>query len=306
MTFINKIRFTLLICAGFFGASGLIHAQNYDIQQVGTITSPALEEISGIAPSLQYDNRLWGINDSGNSPSLYSIGVDGILDETWTVEGVVNDDWEEIGWVHRKGESFLFIADVGDNASTRSFVRIHLIRSTDLISNGSLKVTPAYSFAFQYSDGPRDCEAVSYDPVEDRFLFISKQSKPPVLYELPLHPIKSRVLRKATRVTDVTGFPKPAEGDNLIKSKLIDKAYQSTAMDFSPIQDRAALLTYGPLLIYKKSPSMDWPTAFQMKPTEIPLPIMRQVESVCFSKDGKSIYITSEKVPAPIFRVDLK
>ncbi len=305
----NTLRFILLICAGLFASSGIIQAQSADIRQVGTIISPALEEISAIAPSLQFEDRLWGINDSGNSPSLFSIGVDGTLLETWTVEGVVNDDWEEIGWVHRRGESFLFIADVGDNGDTRTFVRIHLIRSVDLISDGtsgSPQVTPVYSLAFQYSDGPKDCEAVSYDPEKDRFLLISKRTKPPLLYGLPVHPVEARVLRNAIRVTDVAGFPNPAEGENSIQSRLVEQIYQSTGMDFSPAQDRAAVLTYGPLLLYHRDEGVDWSDAFRMKPVEIPLPFMRQSESICFSKDGKFIYITSEKVPAPIFQVDLK
>lgn len=305
----KRTHLILILCIGLTGIPGLSRSQNPDIKHVGTITNPELGEISGIAPSRQFPDRLWCINDSKNPPALYLIGLDGRLHETWTVEGVVNDDWEEIGWIDRKGESLLFIADVGDNGESRLFVRIHMIRSEDLISDGtsaSCSVATVYSFAFQYADGPKDCEAVSYDPERDRLLLISKRARPPVLYEIPLHPIESRALRKATRITNVAGFPHPVNGDNSLAAKFTEQVYQPTAMDLSPDQNHAAVLTYGPLLVFRRSAGTDWSSALGLKPVEIPLPFVRQSESVCYSPDGKFIYITSENLPAPIFRIELK
>jgi len=302
----KSIRIFITILIGLLGSAA--QSQNADIRQIGTITNPALSEISGIAPSRQYADRLWCVNDGENPPSLYSIGLNGELLETWNVQNVVNDDWEDIGWIDRKGESYLFIADVGDNDAKRVFVRIHLIRSEDLKSDGTstrYKTKPTYSFAFQYEDGPRDCEAVSYDSDGDRLLLVSKRTKPPILYALSLHPLDAKILRTANRLIHIKGFTSTT-GANSIATRLAERAYKPTAMDLSPFANYAAVLTYGPILLYKRDPGTDWPAAFSRKPMEIQLPLLRQSESVCFSRDGKSIYMTSENVPAPIFRVNLK
>lgn len=284
--------------------------QTPGVQQTGTIRDPAAGEISGIAPSLRQPDAFWAVNDSDNPPVLYLIGLDGVLRETWTVEDVVNDDWEDLGWMRRRGESFLFIADVGDNGANRNFVRIHLIRSEDLSADESpepLKVHPVYTFVFIYTDGARDCEAVSYDSEKDRFLLVSKRTKPPVVYALPVHPIEKRGLRKAVRIAGLAGFPNPADMENPIQAVLADRAMQPTAMDFSPVLDRAAVLTYGPLLVYSRPVgTADWTAALRTNPEHISLPFMRQSESVCFSEDGKFLIVTTENLPAPIFRVSLQ
>src|SRR3546814_8112412 len=47
---------------------------------------------------------------------------------------------------------------------------------------------PAWSIAFRWPDGARDCEAVAVDAQRGEVLLISKKRTPPELFALPLRP----------------------------------------------------------------------------------------------------------------------
>ena len=68
-------------------------------------------------------------------------------------------------------------------------------------------------------------------------------------------------------------------------------------MDISADGLSAIVLTYASAYYYNLEKTSGWLSVFSTPPKEIVLPFLQQAESVCFSKDGTSIYVTSEKTP---------
>jgi len=77
----------------------------------------------------------------------------------------------------------------------------------------------------------------------------------------------------------------------------------ATAMDISPDGMRAVILTYDHAYEYTRQPDETWERAFSRKPRCIIMPPRIQGESICYGPDGKTLYLTSEKLPTPLWEV---
>jgi hypothetical protein len=270
--------------------------------RTGTITDRDLSEVSGITVSRINKDIFWVINDSGNSASVYALNSKGKLLDTIEIQGVSNNDWEDIASFEYEGKPYILIADVGDNFARRSKCFLHFIEEPDiekLTGASTLSVKPSWSITYTYEDGPRDCESVAVDTVTGKILLLSKRDVPPVLYELPLTGMKNTVAKRLTEIK-----PLPRAADVLMDFSL--GSNMTTGMDISADGLSAAVLTYGNAFYYEKKPSEKWSHVFKDTPKEIIVPPMRQAESICFGRDGLTLYITTEQLPAPMFRIDLK
>jgi hypothetical protein len=274
-------------------------AINADSVGSGTISDRNLGEVSGIAASRIHEDILWVINDSGNSASVYALNSRGELISTLTIQGVSNNDWEDVASFEYKGKAYILIADVGDNFAKRSKCFLHFIEEPDIKNaqgTSPLSVKPSWSITYTYEDGPRDCESVAVDVVNEKILLLSKRDSPPVLYELPLTNGKNAVAKKCAAIN-----PLPQRIGGI--TAFSNYSNQPTAMDISADGSSAVVLTYGSAFYFRKKKSSDWSTVFLDTPEEIRFPPMRQAESICFSKDGSTIYITSEQLPAPLIKL---
>ena len=81
------------------------------------------------------------------------------------------------------------------------------------------------------------------------------------------------------------------------------KIRTTSAMDISPDGLRAVVLTYGSAYEYVRGPKETWAQGFSRQPRELRMPRRQQGESICYGHDGKSLYLTSEKVPTPLLEV---
>ncbi|MCK4985432.1 MAG: hypothetical protein KAS40_07940, partial [Desulfobacterales bacterium] len=146
----------------------------------------------------------------------------------------------------------------------------------------------AWQIRFSYEDGPLDCEAVAVDAANQRVFLFSKRSLPPVLYELPLQPVDQGTTAVAHRLTTVPHFNWP------------------TAMDLSPDGLSAVVLTYNNGYLFRRRQNEDWPSAFKRRPQRLRFNRLFQQEAACFGFYGKSVFVTSERIPAPLVRIDLE
>ncbi|MGD9162638.1 MAG: hypothetical protein PVG39_29800 [Desulfobacteraceae bacterium] len=268
----------------------------------GTIIDSNLSEVSGIAVSRINKDILWVINDSGNSASVYALNTEGKVLGTLAIQGVSNNDWEDIASFEYEGKPYILIADVGDNRAKRSKCFLHFIEEPDIkkiTGTSSLSIKPSWSITYTYQDGPRDCESVAVDTETGKILLLSKRDIPPVLYELPLTREKNAVAKKITEIT-----PLPQITDEIMDFGV--NPGQPTAMDISADGLSAVVLTYGSAFYYKKKPSKRWSDVLTGSPGRIIVPRMRQAESICFGRDGSSIYVTTEQLPAPLYKMGLK
>jgi len=257
----------------------------------GNLANPQIKEASGMAPSRLYPTVLWVINDGGNDAMLYAVGIDGADLGTFRVDGARNHDWEALASFQLQGTSYLLIADVGDNWEQRQNSFLYVIEEPSITKTALSDETPvsiAWHIRFTYEDGPRDCEAVAVDAARQRVLLLSKRSRPPVLYELPLQPVEGDAIAAAQRVTAVPHFNWP------------------TAMDLSNDGLAALVLTYNSVYLFLRRPDEDWSTVFEKQPQRLQFAQLDQQEAACFGFYGKSVYVTSEKRPAPLIRIDLE
>jgi hypothetical protein len=257
---------------------------------VGNLANPQINEASGLASSRIYPTVLWVINDGGNDAMLYAVGTDGADLGTFRIDGAANYDWEALASFQLQDTAYLLIADVGDNWEQRETSSLYVVEEPSITKTGLSDDTPvsiAWHIRFTYEDGPRDCEAVAVDAAHQRVLLLSKRSRPPVLYELPLQPVDDDAIAVAQRVTTVPRFNWP------------------TAMDLSPDGLSALVLTYNSVYLFSRRPDEDWSNAFNKQPQRLNFTQLNQQEAACFGFYGESVYVTSEKRPTPLIRLDL-
>ncbi|MDH3883333.1 MAG: hypothetical protein OET63_03900 [Desulfobacterales bacterium] len=258
---------------------------------VGNLKNSQINEASGLASSRIYPTVLWVINDGGNDAMLYAVGIDGADLGTFRIDGAGNYDWEALASFQLQDTAYLLIADVGDNWEQRETSSLYVVEEPSITKTGLSEDTPvsiAWHIRFTYEDGPRDCEAVAVDAAHQRVLLLSKRSLPPVLYELPLQPVDDDAIAVAQRVTTLPHFNWP------------------TDMDLSPDGLSALVLTYNSVYLFPRRPDEDGSNAFDKQPQRLHFTQLNQQEAACFGFYGKSIYVTSEKRPAPLIRIDLE
>jgi hypothetical protein len=286
--------------------------------QAGSIIAPSIDEASGLAASRLNDKILWVHNDSGDTARIFAIDTQGHQLATVNITGVKNTDWEDIASFVYQGEAYLLIADVGDNQAKRFQYQLHLIKEPDLSQlNGqkTLSVKPSWSMTFTYPDGAHDCESVAVDVAKQKILLLTKRDELPILYELPLIAPSAQgasknasvqmINKQAKRLGEIAPLP-TAMLDYVSIYTWAGFAGKPTAMDISADGLSAVVLTYTHAFYFTQSQPGDWLTLLSTSPQEISLPAIKQAEAVGFSQDGNSIFITSEMLPAPLYKMDLK
>jgi hypothetical protein len=259
-------------------------------QRAGKLEHPQLKEVSGLAASSLYPGLLWAINDGGDDPLLYAVGSDGADLGTFRVKGAKNDDWEALASFRLQDSAYLLIADVGDNWQQRRAVTVYVVREPAITAaglGGDTAVPIAWQMDFTYEDGPQDCEAAAVDPVTQRVLLLTKRGMSPMLYDIPLQPAAGDTPLVARRLASVPHFKWP------------------TDMDLSPDGLTAVVLTYNHAYLFRRRSGGKWPEALQKKPRRLRFETLMQQEAACFGFYGKTVWVTSERRPAPLIRIEL-
>lgn len=253
---------------------------------LGTLANEKIDESSGLACSRRRDGVFWTHNDSGDKPRLFAFDGKGRHLGEYDVRGARNRDWEDMASVRLGGTGYLLICDTGDNDRKKTSVTLYLVEEPAIDPDKPAiqgKLDVARSVHFTYDDGPQDCEAVAVDPTSRTIYLVSKRGKRTV-YELPL----SR---------------KPAAGKLVARSIARLGITPAVAMDISPDGRRAIVLTYLFAHEYRRAAGETWAKAFSRRPRTLWMPGRRQGESICYGRDGRTLYLTSEKRPTPLLEV---
>lgn len=258
-------------------------------RQVGTLANADVDESSGIACSRRHPGVFWTHNDSGAQPRLYAFDSTGRDLGSMDLAGETAFDWEDMASVVLDGKSYLIIGDIGNNGLNSAVQMIYVVQEPDVDprrGGGTRQVPVTQVINFSYSDDVRNCEALAIDPTTKTFYLASKEKRLSCwIYALPWpenDPKKCFVARPIARL------PLP----------------KVTGMDISPDGRRALLVTYGDAYQYVRRAEETWAEAFQRPGTLVELPEREQGESICYGPDGKTLWLTSEKRPTPLVRVD--
>ncbi|MFZ7125607.1 MAG: hypothetical protein ACOWWM_05570 [Desulfobacterales bacterium] len=248
------------------------------------------------------------MNDGGHPPSLFAIDTSGRAVASARVIGVQNHDWEDLASFRRNGISYLLIADVGDNGRQADRYTLYIVEEPEVKAPTAAlpAIRPRGTIRFQYEDGPRDCESVAVAPDLNRVFLISKRDDPPALYALDLIPRRRRTHVLAERITGIRNLPRPQLEEIAARPVLALVGGKPTAMDIAPDGLSALVLTYQEVYLYARKPRESWSAAFAREPFSLGLDRLAQAEAACFSNDGESVFITTEKIPAPLARISLK
>jgi hypothetical protein len=245
-------------------------------------------EASGLVVSPTQEGIFWTHNDSGDAAYLYAFDKSGKPKATVLVRNAFNFDWEDlaVGPMPGKSGTWLYAADIGDNSVNRTEPCIYAIAEPKVGRSNRAKPllsTDAIRFLLKYPDGPHNAETLLCDPRNGRLTIVTKEpSGVSGIYRLPADPSP----RKANLLEKLGQFQVPRGASTLV-----------TGGSYRPDGGGVALVTYTHLIELKGD---EFWTA---TPSVRPQPALQQLEAVAYSRDGKSIWLTSEGKNAPL--VDL-
>lgn len=265
------------------------------------ITDERIAEISGLAMSRQHPGILWTLNDSDNPAEVYAIEGEGQVRATLKIEGVRNVDWEDIAVFEHQGRHYILVADVGDNGGMRRNLTLRVVEEPAVLADGSTQ--EAWSVRFRWPDGPRDCESVAVDPRDGHAYLVSKKRVPPELFRVPLFDAGDGVV-EAERIGLLSGIEQPTADD--LRRNPVYGRYRSqiTAADISRDGRWLAVLNYRRVYLWQRIGS-DWGQAVKQPARTLDFPWIPQAEALAFDPDGQSVWIGSERLPAPLLRLPL-
>ena len=267
---------------------------------MGALDFGVLPEASGLVVSRRDPAQLWFVNDAGTSAELVAVGVPDMAMRRIAVTGARNRDWEDLASFTLDGEHWLAIADVGDNGAVRDRVTMYFIPEPAPDAKATER---ALALWFVYADGPRDVEAVAVDADRDAIYLLSKRTKPPVLYTLPLRAsiaaARARQSAIAVPLGAVTSIPSPTALELKLFPRYGKYRDQPTAMDLSYDGRSIALLTYGEAYRIDLSPGQSWLDAMNGPLVPLGMPVLAQPETIAWGPDG-GLYASSERQGAPL------
>jgi hypothetical protein len=74
-------------------------------------------------------------------------------------------------------------------------------------------------------------------------------------------------------------------------------------MDVAPDGASALVLTYKSAYLFDRRAGVPWAAVFRRTPKTIALPRLCQAEGACFGADGQTLFVSSEKQPAPLLQI---
>ncbi|MEZ6120225.1 MAG: hypothetical protein R3C28_27140 [Pirellulaceae bacterium] len=241
-------------------------------------------ESSGLIASVRHPGIFWTHNDSGHDPKLYAFDRQGKHLGTCKVDKATCEDWEDIASMQINGQSYLVVGDVGDNVKKRAACRLYFIPEPKTPKDES---KAEYRLDFTYDAGPIDCEAIAYDAQQHQIILVEKimlgvSSR---VYAVPLPTVLTKKMAAS--------------------AKLIGRipVVMTTGMDISTDGLRMVIGTYGPGYEFQRQPEQSWQEVFTKPGRIISLPQRRQGEAICYGSDGRTLYLTSEKKPTPLFEI---
>ena len=257
-------------------------------RELAKLANRIIDESSGLACGRRNKGVFWTHNDSGGRTRIFALNHKGEDLATVEIAGAQARDWEDMASFTAGGKHLLLLADVGDNAAERMACTLYAVQEPPL-RPGARAAKPtvrvAQAIPFRYEDGPHNCESVGVDPTSRTIYLVSKErGRKCKVYELPW-PKRGATRPAVARAIATLAIP------------------AATGMDISPDGLRAVVLTYAHALEYVRRPGETWARGFSRKGRLILVPRRKQGESICYGADGKTLYLTSEKLPTPLLEV---
>ncbi|PCI10274.1 MAG: hypothetical protein COB73_03710 [Flavobacteriaceae bacterium] len=134
--------------------------------------SKQVKETSGL---LFFNNKTITHNDSGNTTQLFELDtLDGRITRIIDISNATNTDWEDI----TEDDTFIYIADMGNNYSSRKDLKIYRISKEDYTKNNAVDAEIiSFSYSNQesfYPNKKNDFDAEAIIIQDNQFIIFSK------------------------------------------------------------------------------------------------------------------------------------
>lgn len=270
--------------------------------EIATLKNPSINESSGLAASRANPGIYWTHNDSGDGPFIYAFDATGESRGVFRVAGAQARDWEDmaIGPGPQRGQSYLYIGDIGNNEESRTELVVYRVAEPTLTAadKTSSKSNPrttatAEAIRLRYPDRKSDAETLLVHPTTGNLYVITKvMFKLATVYEAPAPLVVGKVTtlnrRGEIRVPNVMGG-------------------FLTGGSISPDGRRVALCDYsnGYELVLPAA-SNNFNDIWKQGLTAFSLGRRVQGEAIAYRADGKALLATSEGKKPPLIQVELR
>lgn len=246
----------------------------------GTITDTALKEISGIEAGVVNPNLYWVHNDSGDTARVFAVNASGATQRIYSLTGASAVDWEDIaiGPGPTAGASYLYLADIGDNATSRSEIVVYRVLEPTVTAGVATSLSGVAALRLRYPDGAHNAEALLIDPVSGELFVVEKtaQGGTARLYRAPANLAAGSL----TTLTLAGTLALPAGSTNLV-----------TGADVSPDGTQVAVRTYAAVLLWNRTAGASLSAVLAGTPCTGPVPAESKGEAIAFRPDGRG-YVT--------------
>jgi hypothetical protein len=243
------------------------------VEQPMTSLPAEVRETSGLAWGRANRDVLWTHNDSGGSPEIFALDLNGTVRARIPVKGASAVDWEDMDSGPCGNQNCLYVADIGDNAGKRKSVAIYEITEPILPAQEAMvrRVLSA-----NYADGAQDAEAFFRLPSGEMYLVSKGRHRDIALYHLRAD--QQGGTGTLQRVRSIAPHPE-------------DELDRVTAATASPNGHWVAIRTYRTLQIYRTPELLaGGPPFIRFSLAELG---ERQGESVALDDQG-AVWSTSE------------
>lgn len=294
----RRIAMAAVLAAALLGGSHPARGQEPKLRLLANLRDTTITESSGLAVSRRHPGIIWTHNDSGGLPALYATDRTGASIACVTILGAKNVDWEDIAV---GPDEMIYIGDFGDNGRSRSDTAIYGLLEPPLntaLRDQQLAGGPAARYPFEYPDGHHDCETLLVHPVSGAIYLVTKEpSGESGVYRYPM-PLQRE--RKVTleRIAAVR-FSLPLSFRGQPVGRL------ATGGAFSPDGSRVAIRSYAECFEWTIGKGQTLEQALAGRPRRIPVPLLGQFESLCYTADGRALLTTSEGSPCQLWEAPI-
>jgi hypothetical protein len=271
-------------CQSFYISDGENAQTNFQgTRDLGLLDNIEIDEASGMVASLRNPEHYWVINDSKDLNRMFLVSQAGQGKAEFTLLGLENRDWEAMGrWQNKTGQTYLYVADIGDNLAQNASYQVHRFLEPSLKLTDPLRrvIKHTQSLEFTLPDGSRDMECMLIDQVTGDLYFISKREDQKRLYRLPAEAFASMGVQKAQFMYELN-FSTPTSDLSLLK-----QLYFITDGNVASSNEEIIVRNYLEIYYWKKKKHESIADALRRKPRIVPSILEPQGEALAF--DGKN------------------
>ena len=271
--------------------------------QIGSVDTPIVED-SGLAISHKFPNRLYHVNDSGDTGRFFITDFSGKDLRIVNINHFAPVDAEDLALGScGQGRDCVFVGDIGDNNRVRRTIELAVVEERETFPD---HIDAVYRVRLRYPDKAHDAEGLAVHP--DGTVYILTKGETPLLFRLR----KDQWMQSNGKV-ETLGLVTPIDFEKLGGPAAAIDGRLPTAMDISPDGKRVLVLTYRNVfeLLFDLSESLPpvstWKAGVNYR--RIDVEVLNQQEGIAYTPDGKSFLYDSEKPsdgPAKIMRSDCK